>query len=127
MSESYLVRDEDQPHPARPKPKPAVRPQIPPPPIPGTPHIHPIASILALYEEANRQGNCVLTYLPRIAAGACYIYRIDLPERATLSIVPVPGDGWRRAELKGPKNRKVRQPTIEAVDRWLAGHRLSIT
>lgn len=121
------VRPPEPPPARRPRPIPAVTRPIPPPPIPGTPHITPITTPQALREESEAQANCVVTYLPTIVAGDCYIYRVTAPERATLSIVPTSDGGWRRAELKGPKNRKVREITRQTVDLWLYQHRLSIS
>jgi hypothetical protein len=105
---------------------PIVQRPIPPPPVPGTPHIAPITTAQALYEEGEAQSNCVASYLPNIADGFCYIYRVTAPERATLSIVPTSDGGWRRSELKGPRNRKVRPLTRQTVDWWLYQHRLSV-
>lgn len=105
---------------------PVVRRPIPPPPVPGTPHIVPITTAQALYEEGELQANCVASYLPNVVDGFCYIYRVTAPERATLSIVPTSDGGWRRSELKGRGNRKVRPITRQTVDWWLYQHRLSV-
>ncbi len=104
---------------------PDTRP-FPPPPVPGTPGIIPITSAAELKQEGQVQQNCVATYIPNVIRGTCYIYRVTMLERATLSIVPTSDGGWRRAELKGTKNRTVSQKTRQAVDWWLFQNRLSV-
>jgi len=104
----------------------AVARSFPPPPIPGTVTIIPLASRGELQEEGWQQSNCVATYATRVLSGDCYIYRVTAPERATLSIVYRADGCWRRSELKGHRNRAVRAETIRVVDAWLRKYRVSV-
>lgn len=109
-----------RPPPDKPRP-------FPPPPLPGALAILAVETPQALVEEGRLQSNCVATYLPGVLNGTCYFYRVTAPERATLMIVPTVDGGWRRGDLKGPRNRRVGAHTTQIVDAWLARHRLSIT
>ncbi len=99
---------------------------FPPPPLPGTASILPLTRGLDLQFEAQEQNNCVASYDWKVQRGGFYIYRIMAPERATLAIFKASDGCWQRSELKGPNNRKVKRSTVNAVDSWLDGYRVSI-
>jgi transcriptional regulator with XRE-family HTH domain len=111
MIATYIV-------PAHIFPKNAVFPRPPVPGIPG--QIIPLRSVIELEREGLRQKNCVGSYAGRVLAGLEYIYRVEQPERATLSLVKGRGGAWSVAELRASCNRPVRPATIEAVDQWLS-------
>ncbi|MCF7985008.1 MAG: PcfJ domain-containing protein [Thiohalocapsa sp.] len=92
---------------------------FPPPPVPGTDAIEPLATPKALIEEGRAQSNCVGGYARRVAEGNTYIYRVLSPQRATLSIVRVTGGDWQIGELLQACNVPVARATRQAVADWL--------
>ena len=94
---------------------------FPRPPVPGIPgEIIPLRSVVELEREGLRQKNCVASYAARVLAGLEYIYRVEQPERATLSLTKGYGGTWKVAELKASCNRPVRTATVAAVNRWIS-------
>lgn len=94
---------------------------FPRPPVPGIPgEIIPLRSVVELEREGLRQKNCVASYAARVLAGLEYIYRVEQPERATLSLTKGYGGTWKVAELKASCNRPVRASTVAAVNRWIS-------
>ena len=91
---------------------------LPPPPLPGTASIVPLTTLRDLREEGKQQHNCVGSYEAAVRSGACYIYRVLRPTRATLSIT-TSVYGWRVQSLLGHANRKVKPPTVLHVQKWL--------
>ncbi len=91
---------------------------FPPPPLPGTSTIVPIATVEELEEEGRLQRNCAAGFVSRICAGAVYLYRVLAPERATLEIV-LSGRKPRLGELKLSCNRKPSAASRRAVKAWL--------
>ena len=73
-----------------------------------------------MVEWPREQHNCVASYERLARRGDVAIYRVTVPERATLSLVP-DGCRWKVSELRGPCNQRVPPHTREAVRRWLAG------
>jgi len=73
--------------------------QLPPPPLPGTPDIVPLTRVSELAEEGRKQHHCVYSYAVRVTQGACYVYRVLKPERATLSIVKGEDGSWEIEQL----------------------------
>jgi hypothetical protein len=98
------------------------RDRFPSPPLPGNSDIVPLRSPEALIMEGHTQHNCVGTYVDKVAKGGIYIYRVLAPERATLSIVRLPGRPWQIGELLLAHNRAVSPETRAAVEHWLAEH-----
>lgn len=95
--------------------------QLPAPPVTGTDAITPLQTAAELVAEGRRQHHCVATYLTRVAVrGSHYVYRVDRPERCTLSLVSTAG-GWRIGELRAAWNRPVSPETWTAVTEWLRG------
>ena len=92
---------------------------FPSPPLRGKGDIEPVATPAMLFEEGSIQHNCVASYIERVAAGECYVYRVHHPERATLC-VSRQQDNWRIAEIKASCNTPVRPETKQAVQEWLA-------
>lgn len=67
-------------------------PEFPAPPFPGIRNrLVPVRNLGELALEGAQQHNCVLDYAPRVYEGACCIYRMLHPVRATLSIVRLDG------------------------------------
>ena len=93
--------------------------RFPRPPLPGTPEIVPLRTPVDLVEEGASQTNCVATYIPRVAAGEVYIYRVLRPERATLSLMPGPDGVWEIDQLLLASNRHVGVVTEQFVQAWL--------
>ena len=103
-----------------------VHKPFPPPPLPGTTSIQPINSLLDLQIEGEEQNNCVASYAWKVLRGGFYIYRVTAPERATLAIFRCTDGCWRRSELKGTGNRKVKRSTANMVDAWLDSYCVSV-
>ncbi|MEI7837324.1 MAG: PcfJ domain-containing protein [Planctomycetota bacterium] len=91
---------------------------FPSPPLRAKGDIEPVATPAMLFEEGRIQRNCVASYVERVAAGECYIYRVLQPERATLC-VSRQQDQWQIAEIKARCNAPVSQGTKQAVQEWL--------
>ena len=68
------------------------------PPFPGTEHIVPIRTPEEMFREGYLQKNCVGSYVLPVAEGAEYVYRVEQPIRATLSVVLKSG-AWEPSQL----------------------------
>lgn len=79
---------------------------LPSPPFEGTPGIVPLTSPAEVIREAHEMHNCCSSYIQRIADGACYLYRVLAPVRATLELVRWEG-GWRVGQLEQYANNVV--------------------
>jgi PcfJ-like protein len=97
---------------------PVPRLVMPAPPLEGTREITPLRDAAAIAAEGREMHHCVASYVDRVASGAAYVYRVDAPERATLSLVRT-AHGWQLGELRGFANEPVRPATRVAVCRWL--------
>jgi hypothetical protein len=91
---------------------------FPAPPLPGNGNIEPLTSVDALIDEGIEQKNCAGDYGRRVIFGALYLYRVMLPDRATLSIQAVSGR-WRIDQLRSKCNGPVKDRTRQIVERWL--------
>ena len=69
-------------------------------------------------EEARTMSHCVLSYAWRVAEGDTYLYRVMIPERATL-LIGYCGTSWRMEELAGVRNQPVSSATEALVESWL--------
>ena len=99
-----------------------LRTPFPDPPLQGTADIQALSEPRAVLEEAEAQHNCVAGFIPDIRDRKCYLYRVQAPERATLSIVPTRGrGGWKIGELAGACNVDEKPETRDAVLHWLQG------
>ena len=99
--------------------------QLPPPPLPGTPDIVPLTRVSELADEGRNQHHCVYSYAARVKQGACYVYRVLKPERATLSIVKGDDGSWEIDQLYLACNQAVAPLTWRCVEAWLAGYSMS--
>ena len=100
--------------------------RFPVPPVAGTDGIVPLTDPGQLVEEGRHQHNCVGGYAERVAAGKVFVYRVLLPERATLSIRPAADGGWEIVQLLRACNQAVSTATAVAVQLWLARESVSI-
>ena len=91
--------------------------KFPEPPLPGTQDIVPLTNPRDLINEGVSQKNCVATYASKVSRGRVYIYKVLLPERATLSLARR-FNRWKVGELKAACNRKVKRETSEHVFSW---------
>jgi len=95
---------------------------FPAPPMPSIKgskfSIEPITTLSALYREGNQQQNCVVTYGTHVLQGTHYVYRLNVPERATVLLLRN-GDDWYPAQVKTYRNGNPRPETIELIERWL--------
>ena len=99
---------------------------FPPPPVPGLAgKIVPITSLQQLLSEGARQDNCVASYADRVRRGTTYIYRVEFPQRCTLSLRKADDGVWRVSELEVSENRPANGSTRDFVDEWLARYRIS--
>lgn len=95
-------------------------PAFPPPPVQPVPgFIEHIATPDELRAEAQRMTNCVETLAPSLVHRRVYLFRVLLPERATLSIKFEAGR-WMIEDCLAARNRSVRQATLCAAASWLA-------
>jgi len=97
---------------------------LPTPPVAGTPAIVPLVTPADILDEGRTMHHCVFSYVPAVARGSTYIYRVLEPQRATLSVVR-DGDRWQLGQLSGPGNARVEPETWAAVAAWLARFDLS--
>lgn len=99
---------------------------FPPPPVPGiTGQIEPLTSPHALMLEGAEQENCVASYAERVRTGSTYIYRVEFPQRCTLSLLRCGDGSWRIDELEFSENRPSDASTRDFVEAWLARYRVS--
>lgn len=99
---------------------------LPKPPIEGTEAIIPLQTGSDLRDEGLAQHNCVGGYAASVRSGACYVYRILEPERATLSITKASGGEWYIDELFIACNKPVKSETRQAVTEWLSQTQVGI-
>jgi hypothetical protein len=98
---------------------------FPRPPFPSTETIVALRCPRELAEEGRHMRHCAAAYAPVCAAGRNVLYRVLAPERATLELVRGLGmGGWRVGQVKGVRNARVSTETWDAVEAWLAGHRV---
>lgn len=99
--------------------------RLPPPPFPGGAGIVPLSTIGDLVEESDRQRNCVATYADAVLEGEVAIYRVESPERATLSLRRR-DDRWELDELRAAENAAVDLDTRRRVVSWLRAARRGV-
>lgn len=99
---------------------------IPPPPVPGTDEIMPLASAAEILAEGREMHHCVASYIRPVAAGQVYVYRVLAPERATLSLRSG-RDGWQLEQIKGLANAPVEHETVLQVRGWLESMRQAMS
>ena len=91
---------------------------LPPAPVAGTQAIVALATPAEILEEGRAMHHCVFSYVPAVAGGSTYIYRVLEPERATLSLVRH-GQTWEVGQVSGHGNRQVAATTWDAIADWL--------
>lgn len=91
---------------------------FPPAPVPGNNNILPMRDSSQLYIEGKEQSNCVASYVPRVARGSVYIYKLMQPERCTVSLVNRSGK-WIISEIKTARNHEPSRETVNYVKQWL--------
>lgn len=116
-------------HP-RPAPEPAMAEPVdeeselpenhvfPEPPFPDSKHVQAIRTAEDLREEGRTQRHCAAAYVPYVAAGELFVYRVLYPQRATLELLKTPV-GWSIGQLKLRGNADVCQATRDVVTSWL--------
>jgi cell division protein FtsZ len=100
---------------ARPRAEPLA---FPPPPLPVTATIIPIQTEADLRDEGRAMGHCAASYLRRILARECFLYRVLEPERATLEVGISSSGELSLAQLKLARNVKPGAETWMAVREW---------
>lgn len=93
---------------------------FPPPPDLESDDILPISTIEELAEESLEMHNCLMSYTWAIMSEGCYVYKVMLPERATLEIA---GKNVSLKQLKTDNNGEPSQKTYQAVERVLREYR----
>ncbi len=93
--------------------------ELPPAPVLGTNTIVPLTTPAEILEEGQTMHHCVFNYVPSVARGSTYIYRVLEPERATVSLVRHRG-GWQLGQLSGCGNAAVDATTRAVVTEWLS-------
>jgi hypothetical protein len=92
---------------------------FPPPPLPADgERIVPIRDIVELIQEGRRQNNCVADLLNEVVQGRRFIYRVDWPERCTLSVESSDG-AWQMGQLKRACNQAPSPATCQYVTDWI--------
>jgi hypothetical protein len=94
--------------------------KFPAPPLVGNDSIMPLDHPELLLEEGTHQHNCIASYAHQVAEGACYLYRLLLPERATFMLTRKGSAGWELAQIAGWGNQKVSEAAKEVVGDWLS-------
>ena len=91
---------------------------FPPPPVPGNDEIHPITSLEDLQAEGRLMHHCITVYQPKILARESYIYRMLVPERATIEL-KLEANAIRISQISLAYNAQPNAATEAAVLRWL--------
>ena len=90
-------------------------------PFPGDQNIRPIMTGAELLEEGEVMHHCVANRFQRVSNGGCFIYRVEQPIRATLSIARS-SQGWEVEEFRGRFNNPISASIEQQVARNLFGH-----
>jgi hypothetical protein len=91
---------------------------FPPPPLSGTPSIHPITSSELLLEEGKTQHHCASIYAEAVATGHVYFYQMFEPERVTICIERC-DEAWVLKEAKTTCNAEIQPGTSRQISDWL--------
>jgi len=91
----------------------------PDPPIQGNNYIVPITSKGSLFNEAVSQHHCVMIFHKEILEGSYYVYKILIPERATLGLRIESGQKPQIDQLVLERNESVSAETKLIVESWL--------
>lgn len=92
--------------------------ELPPPPLSGIRakgfHIEPLTTIREIFREGHKMHNCIAAYVRHVAAGSHYIYRLLVPQRATVLLIRRLDD-WYPIQTRTFNNRAVEENTIKAI------------
>ncbi len=92
--------------------------RFPDPPLPGSPDIIAIRTVHQLLEEGREMRHCVGSYVWRCLEGACFIYKVIAPARATAELRVVEGRP-RLVQLRGPGNAAPPEACWSSVRSWM--------
>ena len=92
---------------------------LPRQPLPNSKNIVALTSQLAILEEGASMRHCVGSYIARILGGKYYVYSMVSPERLTIGLRVTSSGIWVLDQLKGRRNAKPRQISVELVENWL--------
>jgi hypothetical protein len=98
------------------------RDRFPPPPLPGSDSIVPLATPGELHDESVLMDNCVASYAGLIVRGERYIYRVTAPQRATLELI-MRGSTPTIGQVRLRHNRVPGSETMAAVHEWFRNAR----
>jgi len=93
--------------------------QFPQPPVHGTNEIIPFKNGWDLLAESKEMDHCVADLYRSAAEGRASYYRVNAPERATLSLIRE-NDIWQLGEVHGRGNARVTRETYAAIYAWLS-------
>lgn len=93
-------------------------PIFPAPPIPGTDTIIPVQTLAELVTEGKFMRHCVVTYASKLYDGRSCIYKVLLPERATIE-VDAKSTPPALLQLRLACNKEAANKTYDAVFNWL--------
>ena len=91
---------------------------FPAPPLLGSDAIVPITTLADLMAEGAELHHCVGSYHEQVMSGRCYIYRVLVPERATLEVVATAA-GVVIRQIRGVCNQPVSAATVLAGEEWV--------
>ena len=97
-----------------------TNPTFPAPPLALPENFKPLTSAEELSLEGEVQHNCVGSYEKFILSKQRYVYKLDAPERATVSVRRKNGR-WNLSEIRRASNRKVHWDTEDYVSEVVAG------
>ena len=92
---------------------------FPPPPVPGNDEIHPITSLEDLQAEGRLMHHCITVYQPKILARESYIYRMLVPERATIEL-RIESNVLKVGQISLAYNAQPSEATRATVSSWLS-------
>lgn len=88
---------------------------FPPPPYPGKAGlIEPVTSFHDLQEEGREMKHCAGSYAYDVQRGACYVYRVLWPVRATLSLHRS-SHGWELEQMRGIANMEISKDVVKKI------------
>jgi len=91
--------------------------RFPPPPFAAIRHLIPLATPLAVRQEAQEMQNCISSMIGNILTGYIYFYTWDGPEPATVMLEQTSDDGWCFSNALGHNNRTLSSETLGYIER----------
>lgn len=86
-------------------------------PIRGNENVIPITSWEELLDEGSEMNHCVGSYSTSVASGSVFIYRMNTPQRLTISIRRTLNN-WVLDEIKGHSNQVPSDEAVALVNTW---------